>query len=281
MAINKLIKQSNLIIVIIDDPHLLELVVKLKAIHRNKITIIFSFHGYSLQLAPKVVNSIDKILFLTENGYLKSKANYSVFTPEVEIVGNGVDSEIFYPLSFRDRIDVKESLGFNRSDVIVTWMANDRPAKGLHLFLKIVEKIRSEHPTLKVVIIGSSKAKTDDRVISAGRLAPTDVAKWLQVSDFYLFTSLCDEGFGLSVIEAYKCGNYVIAADNGGIAEVLAGLPNTKLVSSPNIVQNWISIFNEVYNDAVKNPTALRADFLNGIWPYDSWEKKLIASCSV
>src|SRR5690606_26675437 len=96
--------------------------------------IIFYYHGHALKLKPSLAYLVDKVLFLTEAGYRESLRVNNEFAPEVYIVGNGVSSETFYPLSPDLKVSLRESNGFTKEDKIICWMANSRPVKGIHLF---------------------------------------------------------------------------------------------------------------------------------------------------
>jgi glycosyltransferase involved in cell wall biosynthesis len=91
-----------------------------------------------------------------------------------------------------------------------------------------------------------------------------------------MFTTFYDEGFGLSMIEATKCGNTVIASNRGAIPEVLENIDYTYLINDVENIENWIEAFNlariETNNGKIRR---LKSE-TDLIWDYKDWEQKFI-----
>lgn len=241
-----------------------------------KFHLVYSFHGYSFNTSGKWFSQVDKVLFLTKLGYLSTKDGYGEFTPEVSIIGNGVDSESYFPLSPDEKKIQRSKKGYSSEDVLITWLSNDRPKKGLKLFLSLIPNLLAKNPKLRFQIIGSDSGShfVDTRVSFIGRLPNNELPEFLQISDIYCFTSLWKEGFGLSLAEAAKCGNVVVASQNGGIPEVIDGLPFAFLVSSPNIIESWIlQIENAISYSKFYQPDTLKLIEFHSL---QSWEKRFL-----
>ena len=272
-------KASSLQILVMDDQILLEVMTNLKKELTNSIELVFSFHGHKLLLAPDVMQQVDKVLFLTKAGYMESLASNEVFTPLVYIVGNGVDSNLFFPLEISKKNEAKVNLGFPVDSKILIWMSNDRAKKGRALFTKISEKLQKLYPELYFIIIGAEDKLPEDtkQIKSLGKIPNHQLPSYLQIGDYYFFTSLWKEGFGLSLVEAAKCGNFVLASRNGGIPDVLKGFSNCKLIDSPNIINEWVDSFKEVYEG--KQPVeASSKDFLDEFHSLEQWENDYLSA---
>lgn len=265
---------KKLIVVVMDDPHLVEAIGAIKGELKCKVELIYSFHGFELSLSQKVVNSIDKILFLTQKGLQKSKDKYDSF-PCCTAVGNTVSSEHFYTLNAKSFKTNREINGYSEEDKVLIWMSNDRPKKGFHIFEKVASILLKEDTNLHILIIGSDRTIDHTRVKSIGRIPNREVADFLQLGDCYMFTTLYEEGFGLSLIEAYKCGNTVIASNLGGITEVLKDLPETYLIDTPEDINEWLSTYRQLSERGFKKDKRSES-FLSSIWTFDNWEKKFI-----
>lgn len=269
-------KVNKIIIVVIDDIHLLEAITLVKNSYKCSIEIVFSFHGFELNLKDEVLQKIDKILFLSEKGYEFSKNKYSNSFPKTIVVGNGVDSNIFFPLNEKELVKQREENGYDIKDEILIWVANDRPKKGIQIFHEIIEELLKSLQDLKVIIIGSDSHYSDLRVSNIGRISNEDVAKYLKISNYYMFTTFYNEGFGLSMIEALKCGNAVIASNRGAIPEVLNGLDGIYLIDKINAIEKWIEAFNLARKDTNFGRLRPNKTITDQIWDYNNWEKKFI-----
>ena len=266
-------KAKKLSVVIMDDPHLLEAFALKKDNFDCPIEIIYSFHGFQLSIKEEIINKIDKVLFLSQSGYKATREALFAFVPEVHIVGNCVDSTRFYPLDDIEKRKLRKDLGYTDEQTILIWMANDRPSKGLHLFEKIATVLLEKYADIKIVVLGSNNEIIHPNINNVGRVSNDEVAKYLQLGDFYMFTSLCSEGFGLSMIEALKTGNVVIASNNGAVEEVMEGRKNVYLVENPNILDNWVTVFEQALND---ESTKITKEEAHVIWNYETWEKRFL-----
>ena len=272
-------KASGMKIVVMDDLSLVSAIAFSKDTFKCKIELIFSFHGHLFQLPKAVGEKIDKILFLTHIGYQESLRFNETFTPEVVVVGNGVRSDLFFPLDSESRLTLKEKLGFNKNDEIILWMANSRPNKGLHLFLKLAKLILSKFNNVKILIIGNEDgfSSGSNDILALGKLNHDNIPQYLQITDYYFFTTLWKEGFGLSLVEAIKCGISVVASNNGGVKEVLSGYEDAFLVDEPNILACWMEKFVEARSKSINEKAVkqLNNDF-SDFHSYENWERKFL-----
>tara|TARA_R110002049_G_scaffold2372_6_gene17473 strand:+ start:488 stop:1573 length:1086 start_codon:yes stop_codon:yes gene_type:complete len=269
-------KANKITVVVIDDIHLLEAITLTKNSYKCPIEIVFSFHGFELNLKNEVLHRIDKILFLSQKGSEFSKKKYSDNFPKTIVVGNGVDSNIFFPLDEKEFFKQRKESGYDTNDEILIWVANDRPKKGIHIFHEIIEELLKNFLDLKVIIVGSNNIYNHPRVNNIGRISNEMVATYLKISNYYMFTTFYDEGFGLSMIEALKCGNAVIASNKGAIPEVLNGLDYVYLVERINDIENWIEAFNLARKDTNFGKIRPNKIITDKIWDYKDWEKKFI-----
>lgn len=268
---------NKLVIVVMDDPHLVEAISLIKNKLNCKVELVFSFHGFELNLDSEIVASIDKILWLSQLAADQNKVKYKKF-PEIKVVGNAVDSNVFYPLQASEFKTNRTKKGYSETDAILIWMANDRPKKGFHIFKSVVEQLLEAHKELKIIIIGSSQIINHPNVNSVGRISNTEVASYLQLGNYYMFTTLYKEGFGLSMIEALKCGNTVLASNLGAIPEVLKGLKNTYVIDQPENINSWVDYFNLVITNSNFEKERLAKSETDRIWNYDDWESRFLSA---
>src|SRR5690606_33475577 len=86
-----------------------------------------------------------------------------------------------------------------------------------------------------------------------GKIPNDKLPEYYQVSDVYLFPTLCKEGFGMTLIEALHCGNYCIASEYGGVPEVLQNGRFGKLIANSHFVNEWVEAMNH-YLENVESP---------------------------
>ena len=264
-------------LVVIDDLTLLNAIAQWKnTVQSGQIRLDFSFHGHSFILPTSWGHLVDHVFFLTKLGYLETLKSNEVFIPQIHIVGNGTDSKIFSPLSQEKKLDLKNELGYKKEDKILVWLSTNRPKKGLKLFLDLSNRLLKKYENLQILIIGASIPESEiyPRLRSIGKIPNQEISSYLQIGDIYCFTSLWKEGFGLTLIEAAKSGNIVIASQNGGIPEVIEGLPASYLVDCPNQLDSWEEAFSKAWELSKHYKPDVK--FLNNFHPLQVWENKFL-----
>lgn len=263
-------------IVVFDDIVLLEAIARKKESFAGTVELIFYFHGFELTLSDFVQNRVNKVLFLSKTSYLHSLDSSLQFTPEAVIIGNGIDSTKFFPLGSAEKSEMRKALQIPTDKIVVSWMANNRPVKGLPIFLNAINSILQQHTNLYVLLIGADAYPTlsDPRIRQIGRVPHEEIPKYLQCADFYFFTSLWKEGFGLSVVEAAKCGNWILASRNGSIPEVMEEFAHVYLVDYPNIVQEWCGVFQAALDDFTSDRYLESHREAVDLHSYPSWKSK-------
>ncbi|MCH3884987.1 glycosyltransferase family 4 protein [Tenacibaculum aquimarinum] len=169
---------------------------------------------------------------LTQKSYNLFKDYYAVTPCTFSVLHNGVNSNQFF-IKYKLPIQSKEKL-------IFTWCSQDRPKKGLDFILKVWKILIKKHTNIELQIIGTNRKIDVLKTKVIGRIPNKELPKYLQNSDFYLFPTLCHEGFGLSLVEALKCGCYCIASNYGGVSEVLQDGKYGKLINNPNFIDEWV-----------------------------------------
>lgn len=271
------LNHKDLHILVIDDLWLLECIALWKKSNKHiSIRLDFSFHGHSFSFSESWSQEVDHVFFLTKMGYMETLSKNEIFTPKVKIIGNGTDNNLFFPLEKSKKLERKLALGYNKDDLILLWVSNDRPKKGLRLFLEIGQKLSEKYKNLKIILIGAPLCLNLPSPVwkNLGKVPNSNLPEYLQIGDFYFFTSLWKEGFGLSLIEAAKCGNILLASRNGGIPEVLSSLDQGFLIEYPNIVENWI----EAFDDALKFKNSFSPNYeeLNDYFNLETWMSNLL-----
>ncbi len=225
---------------------------------RARCYIQFFFHGfepvYTKDSGDTFFKQMDELILLTNDSYTKFKEFYVSMPVKCSILYNGVETSLFKKLSLEEKKNQREEMGVLDKKVFV-WCSQDRPKKGLFLLLKIWPKLKEKYPNIELWAIGCEPKKEIQGVKYWGRLPHEKLVKYLQISDCFLFPTLCQEGFGLSLIEALYSGNYCIASSIGGVPEVLQNGKIGKLVHNPHFEENWITAITEYLETPPKLPS--------------------------
>lgn len=129
-----------------------------------------------------------------------------------------------------ERFQVRQQLGIGREDPVLGILSRLDPLKGHDDLLDIFERLRRDHPRLRMLFIGDgwhrprlerriATAGLGDHVILAGMVPPNEVTRWLSAVDVKVLPSY-QEGQSRTLVEALLCGCGIVAYDVGGIGSV-------------------------------------------------------------
>lgn len=214
-----------------------------KAGYRNQCSLQFFYHGFSpffgnFQSRPNF-EAIDEMIFLTRAAYEAHKNYYSIMPFSAAVLHNGIDTQRFFPLTPEERKKKQTEKGLINQKIYI-WCAQDRPKKGLDFLLKIWKRFHQKHPETLLWVVGANREKSHAGVQFLGKQPHHKVAQFFQLADIFLFTSLCQEGFGLTLAEALHCGCYPVASAWGGIPEVIETAGVGRLIENPHFQDEWL-----------------------------------------
>lgn len=118
-----------------------------------------------------------------------------------------------------------------KENVTIGVVSRLEPIKGMDLVVPAFDRIRAAHPAARLLVVGdgsqrelmewqASDAGLDDAVEFAGRQSQESLQGYYDRIDVLLMPSR-SEGFGLTAIEGMARGCVVVAADTGGLPEVM------------------------------------------------------------
>jgi glycosyltransferase involved in cell wall biosynthesis len=226
---------------------------------RKRVYVQYHYHSFHpFTTEETLLSQIDELVLLTESAYQSFKETLNSLPVKVTVCGDGVDSEIFKPVSQSQKIVLKDKLGIPKEGPIFIWCSQDRKKKGLDIVLEAWTAFIKKHPDAHLLIVGLTRNVTLKNVTFLGQIPNHELTEYYQSSDFYLFPTLWQEGFGLSLVEALKCGCFCIAAKNGAVNEVLKEGSYGMLIEKPNFVEEWVQGMTaalEIYkNEGFVNP---------------------------
>lgn len=184
------------------------------------------------RLLIKTLKRADRIFAVSES--LKKHAEQLGAAPEkIEVVGNGVDVEEFYPEA---KQRVRGELGIPVDARVLITVGGLVERKGFHRVMALLPQLGSEFADLHYLIVGGASQEgnwegrlrsqaaelgLDKQVHFLGPLGRADVRRALCAADVFVLATR-NEGWANVLLEAMACGLPVVATDVGGNAEVVA-----------------------------------------------------------
>ena len=212
-------------------------------IQKSKLPLIITEHysGFTLdkldsnqkKLTKKLFQKASKIIAVSD--FLKQNlAKYSDTTDKIEVIGNLIDTEIFYPIekNYKDKIQ------------FIHISNGDDAAKNVNGILKAVKQLTeiTKNFSMTFVCDGDMKLMNEKArelgiynnfVFFKEEQKTEDIAKLLQESDALVMFSNY-ETFGIVCAEALACGTPVIATDIPATKE-LVNENNSILIETENV----------------------------------------------
>lgn len=205
----------------------------------------------------KSINRADLIITVSEF----SKQEILSFFPEcegkIEIVYNGVDFDIFKPISDNTLKEVVKKK-YKINGEFLLYLGTIEPRKNIERLLEAYSRFNSElKDSPKLVLAGGKgwldsgifnaidKLNLKDNVILTGYVSDDDVPILMNAAKAFLFPSIY-EGFGMPVLEAMACGVPVLTSNVSSLPEVVE---NAAVLVNPFSVESILLGINKITSD--------------------------------
>jgi glycosyltransferase involved in cell wall biosynthesis len=186
----------------------------------------------------------------------------------VAFVPNGVDRELFTPLSQGSRADLRAALGLPSDRPVFLFVGRFVEKKGLKVLRELVRRVPK--PLWVFAGWGPDDPSTWGRteLVSLGRQSQSQLAEWYRAADLLVLPSV-GEGFPLVVQEAMACGTP--AALSTETARAYPGVEQLAWHADPTVPG-----FKELLTEVLADPLALErrraqvAAFAAAEWDWDT-----------
>jgi glycosyltransferase involved in cell wall biosynthesis len=214
---------------------------------RLKIPVVITARGTDVNLFSRMplIRPLVRQALMRADGVIavsdalkRRMVELGVEAGKIATIRNGVDREVFYP---RDRLEARRKLGLDpQSRVIVTASALV-PLKGIERLVDSMALLRGANAKLYVIGEGPQRAALEtriarhglaDRVLLVGSRPQSELAEWYSAANLFCLASQ-REGCPNVVIEAMACGLPVVAADVGGVGELVSRPDYGRVISAP------------------------------------------------
>ena len=181
---------------------------------------------YVRTVAKLLFEKVSAVICLTRSD-AESVARIVGDDGKIFVVPNGVDTELFKPVSVKD-------------SNLITWVGRFVPEKGLVYLLRAMRTVVEVHNDVRLALVGDGPLRAEmmkwvnklgltGKIDFVGSVGRVEVAELLSKSSIFAFPSL-REGLPLSVLEAMACGVPVVGSDIPGVNDVVTHGENGFLV---------------------------------------------------
>ena len=192
-------------------------------------SIIALFKNFIWLLVDAVAyNKFDKVIAIGEKVHddlTRSSVSWCLPFDKVELIENGIDTKIFQPLSASSRSAVRLELNISENSPVIISVGRLHLQKGMANTLEAFAQLQSLVPESVLLIVGDGPErnklelacealKIKGKVFFLGVASRTNVARFLQAADAFVFMTEHVEGLPLNVLEAYACGLPMVLSEH-------------------------------------------------------------------
>lgn len=191
------------------------------SVFKNRIRAILQKH---------VLRMSDKLIFVSMAGEKSYREYFELPDEKCCVVYNGVKPQD----TFRrpEHITVDENHLYQ-----IVFVGRLETIKGVHLLIEAMAELHKKYNViLKVVGYGEEQENLEHLTQELGVMdivwfegMQRDIGKYLKEADIFVYPSVCEEVFGISIVEAMSYGVPCVANRVGGIPEIILDSKNGKL----------------------------------------------------
>lgn len=171
-------------------------------------------------------------VFAVAEALKRHVANLGAAPDKIEVVGNGVDTDVFHP---EDRAQARARLSLSPEAKVLVSVGGLVERKGFHRVIGVLPHLVNEFPDLVYLIVGGAspegdmRAELEEQVARLGLarhvrflgVVPPEELRWpLSAADVFVLATR-NEGWANVFLEAMACGLPVVTTDVGGNREVV------------------------------------------------------------
>ena len=239
---------------------------KISTIHdltyiRYPQTFTKQFRLFYRLFIPLVIKSSRHLFTVSEFSKKELCEYYHIDKKRIDVIYNGVD----------ERFKKEKDEAIEKDNYILV------PASGIHknfimatsAFLEATKDI----PTAKIKLLGTKGCIKDSNICAnnkveyTGKIDDEQLIKLYSNAKAFVFPSFY-EGFGIPVLEAQKCGCFVISSDAASLPEILK---DSAILISPNNKSEYVNIIRKVYEETYDRTPYIELGYENA--KRFSWEK--------
>lgn len=231
---------------------------------KTKSKIILHLHNDYLSKetfnGKEIINNCDEVWAISN--FIKNRVEeINEKRIKVKVLYNGLDIKAFQKdFSENEKKELRNKLNI-KDEFIFLYTGRLMKEKGVKELIIAFNKINKKYNNLKLLIIGGTKnlterdsyqaelmkiASNNKNIIFTGKVKGDEIYKYYKIANAQVVPSLCNEAFGLILLEGMSAKLPIIATDLGAIPEILGN--NGFYVSKDEIIDELIIKMEEVLN---------------------------------
>lgn len=178
----------------------------------------------------KAFNVSDLLVFISKAVERSFQNNFNIKKINKVVIYNGID-DAFFEREYLKKNIIKNIIFVGRLSYV----------KGVNLLIDAFKKVYEKKPDITLTIVGDGEEKQNlinqakelnlqDSIFFAGR--QSNVIDWLDNAEIFVYPSIWEEGFGISVVEAMSRGCIPITFNKGGLSEIIENGKDGFLIDS-------------------------------------------------
>lgn len=183
------------------------------------------YHGLKLKIYDSIIQKAfdisDEIWSVSKAGEISAKERYKIDDNKCRIIYNGISPDVLNK-SKNNKISLDGLIN-------ITYIGRLVDIKGVDLLINAFDIIKDKYNVkLNIVGDGTDRNKLENltKELNIENLVTfygeqSDIDKYLKETDTFVYPSICEEIFGISIVEAMAYGIPCIANRVGGIPEII------------------------------------------------------------
>ena len=173
----------------------------------------------------------DLIVFVSKASQQSYENKFNLKNNKKAVIYNGIGQEFY-----------SNNKTKNKQNIFI-YVGRLEKEKGVILLLEAFKQFNKNNNNYKLMYIGDGNAKQElEKLVKIYKLESKveflgkrlDVIKWLDISKIFIYPSICDESFGISVVEAMSRGCVPVTFKKGGLPEIIENYHNGFIVEEVN-----------------------------------------------
>lgn len=227
---------------------------RLKLTLKNILSLLYYLYCYLFKDVKAIKNATGIIATSNEQKKILKKF-YFLNEQKLHLVYNGIDTDLFMP-----GVDVsclRKKYNLKPDEKVILSLARIKEEKGIQITILALPSILKEFPQTKLLIVGEGEYKDTlkelvknlglvENVIFETFIPYQELPKYFNLSDIFVNSTLRENGYDLTLLQAMSCSTVVISSNLGSVPTVIKDSENGLLVPigdkdrlSKSIIRVW------------------------------------------